>query len=293
MRSIFHLCNCIMTEFTSDNRDNQLTVVAMQPVLTTDLSERLPYAEDMIEKAHAECGAGLYVFPEYYLNHFDEDPNNTKATAQQIPGPATRELMRIARNKQSVIIMGMLETSTDPQRPYNTAVMVSGDSVVGVYRKTHLWDLGPTSEAFRECVLFTPGDRIECFTYDKWSIGVMICADGLFPEVPRILALSGATMLAYPNSRECVGHEAETAAAVNSLPIVVSNPVGFNGVDACEGSSRIIGVDATVLSRAPDGSDGWAHARLNCGHSLHARSVNNCIRLRRPDLYGQLIQAAS
>lgn len=61
---------------------------------------------------------------------------------------------------------------------------------MGTYNKTHLW----AGERF----WFRAGDRYPVFHMDFGTVGLMICYDGGFPEVSRILALSGAELILAP-----------------------------------------------------------------------------------------------
>ena len=165
--------------------DPPLTVICFQLPIDHAPAERLDITMAMMTQAHDRHGPGLYVFPEYALNHLCADPADTTAQAQTVPGATTEILQQTAATLQSTIAMGMLERSGNPDAPFNTVALIGPDRIVGCYRKTHLWDLGPQKEAYRECKLFTPGDTLEPFDIGAWKIGVMICADGVFPEVPR------------------------------------------------------------------------------------------------------------
>jgi len=267
----------------------EITVVAIQPTLRSDLTARPSHAVDLLDTAFSEHGVGIYVLPEYYLAQLLLDPTATVALAETVPGPSTRPLLAwTARTKCSVVV-GLLERSADRDHPYNTAALLGPDGVLGCYRKTHLWDLGPTREPYRECRLFQPGQALEPFSVHSWRVGVMICADGVFPECPRVLTLRGADLIAYPNSRSSVGLEAEAAARANVVPVVVSNPIGFNGVDQCGGTSRILTPNGAAVA-VGDGQEGWVAARLNLDEIREQRRSACQVRLRRPELYGPITE---
>ena len=65
-------------------------------------------------------------------------------------------------------------------------------SLWGPITKTHLW----AGERF----WFRAGDRYPVFHMDFGTVGLMICYDGGFPEVSRILALSGAELILCPSA---------------------------------------------------------------------------------------------
>jgi len=266
-----------------------LTVVTFQPGIDNDLPARSTQAINLLQRAYAENGQGIYVFPEYYLAHLYPDQRRTASLGEPIPGPSTEPFLDFAAKTNTYVIVGLLEQSSDRARPYNTAAVLGPGGVVGRYRKTHLWDLGPEKQPYRECKLFRPGQELCPFRIFGWSVGVMICADGLFPECPRTLVLKGARLIVYPNSRESVGPEVEAATIANAAPIAVSNPVGFNGVDQCRGTSRIVGPCGEVVARVEAGQEGWAAARFDAGRISELQARRCQLRLRRPELYGTLV----
>ena len=74
---------------------------------------------------------------------------------------------------------------------YNSAAVVDSSGVRAVYRKTHLWD--------RERLIFTPGAELPPVVETAHGrIGVLICYDLEFPELPRSLALRGADLICAP-----------------------------------------------------------------------------------------------
>ena len=267
-----------------------LTVVAFQMSIDSDLSERAVRAIALMENAFTEHGEGIYVLPEYYLAHLFPDPNQTAALAEAAPGPSTEPFLEFAARTGSVVVVGLLEKSHDPERPYNTAAILGPEGVAGCYRKTHLWDLSPEKEPYRECHLFTPGQQLSPYAIAGWSVGVMICADGVFPETPRTLALKGADLIVYPNSRAHVGCEAEAASRANLIPLVVSNPVGFNGVDQCRGTSRIVGARGELLGSLQGEREGWTAAELDLEEITRLKTTRCQRTRRRPELYGVLVE---
>ena len=102
--------------------------------------------------------------------------------------------------------------------------------------------------------------------------------------------MKGAELIVHPNSRERVGAEVEAAVAANQIPIAVSDPIGLSGLDRCEGTSRIVGPGVDVIACVADGEEGLVAARLNRAEIGKAVSTACTRRLRRPELYGALVQ---
>jgi len=255
--------------------DNSLTVVAMQINISLKLSERIERALFLLEEAQRIHGPSIFLLPEYCLMDFHEKWQDTVAMADTIPGELTKPFEDFAGRAGSYVVVGMLEKSEDPERPYNAAAVLGPEGAIGSYRKVHLWDSGNEEKkrSSEEFLLFTQGDELPLFEMFGHKVGIMICADGTFPEVPRILALQGAELLLYPNGRGPVGPEAHSMAKSNLLPVVISNPIGRNGEGhGYDGSSRIISPWGTTLASAvgqgfsPNGvarGEGWAAAELD------------------------------
>jgi predicted amidohydrolase len=102
------------------------------------------------------------------------------------------DLARALGGTDSVIVLGFAEHGTSGA-VHNSVAAVTAQGVLAVYRKTHLWD--------RETLLFTPGDTAPPIVETVHGrVGVLVCYDLEFPEMPRSLALAGADILAVPTN---------------------------------------------------------------------------------------------
>jgi predicted amidohydrolase len=127
----------------------------------------------------ANCGY-LYENPQE-LEPFSESTSS--------PGEFISALVEICREKDACIISGIAES--DHGELYNTAVAVTRDGILALYRKAHLYNT--------EKGLFSPGNTgFQTFNYKGVPIGMMICFDWVFPEAARTLAMKGAQIIAHP-----------------------------------------------------------------------------------------------
>ncbi len=137
----------------------------------------------------AHAGARLIVVPELALSGYvfaDVAEARSAAVARDDPRWAA-----IARElpEGAVAVIGYAEDAGP--RLFNTAALLSRDARLGDYRKSHLWG--------EESMFFAPGDTAGAVVETPVGrIGVAICYDNEFPEVPRRLALAGAEVLALP-----------------------------------------------------------------------------------------------
>lgn len=174
-----------------------MRVAVAQFASVPDLAANRALCTGLVARAAAE-GAELVVLPEAAMFPFDQPAPELAAAAEPLGGAFVEALAGSAARHGLVVVAGMFERCGGPAGIYNTAVAVSGEGLVGRYRKLHLYDaLGK-----RESDSFLPGpaDGTELCTLSLGGleIGLATCYDLRFPEVFRALADRGATAFALP-----------------------------------------------------------------------------------------------
>lgn len=167
-----------------------MTAVAVaQFAPTADTAANVRAIEELVERSAAR-GARVVLFPEYssyFVHPFDD---TLTAHAEDIGGPFTQGIGRIAAAQKVVIVAGLLERSPAAGHVRNTVIAVDADGVRATYRKLHLYD------AFgqRESDWVEAGEiaEPETFEVDGLRFALMTCYDLRFPEVARRLADAGA-----------------------------------------------------------------------------------------------------
>ena len=161
-------------------------------------------------------------------------PGSGADWAEPIPGPTSELLAEKAREKGAYIAASIQERQEDAI--FNTGFLLDrSGGLVGKYRKTH-----PTlSESLLRGVV--PGNELPVFYTDFGPIAYMICYDGHYPEVARLLGLKGVQMILFSNmgdGREggglwesvvrtrAVDNQVYIVAAVNSGRSCVVDPKG-------------------------------------------------------------------
>jgi len=141
--------------------------------------------------------ADIIAFPEYSMF----DPTGMSAEevlrgAETLDGPWVGALRRLAREKGSCVVGSLYEQG--PGKPYNTLVAIDGQGeIVGVYRKTHLFD----ALGYRESDVFEPGDKIfEPVELCGARVGLAVCFELRFPEIFRAQTLMGAEVFIVPSA---------------------------------------------------------------------------------------------
>ena len=274
----------------------ELKFVSVQmDVSAVTREERVVSALKLLERAAESEGPGIYVLPEYALTTMPKDAAAIVAQQEPIPGPITDRFRALAEKRNIWIAVGMLESSADAKKPYNTIAIVGPKGQLFRYRKTHLWDNGPASEPWREVKLFTPGESLGLFEIEGWKIGVMVCADGFYPEVPRTLSLRGAEVILYPNARGVIGPEADAPALTDIVGVIVSNPVGNGGDGERGGTSRIVSPPWASVTPVKEKGEGWVSKVFRHQDIKTWRAEACSIRptMRRPELYGPITESVN
>ena len=162
-------------------------------------------------------------------------PASNDTFEEPVPGPTTWRLAEKAREHGFYVGASVLEQG--PDRAYNTGVLIDRHGgFVGKYRKTHL----PAGESLGRGI--APGHEYPVFHTDFGTVSFMICYDGHFPEVARILALKGAGLILFPNMGD--GREGgslldsmlRTRAVDNQVPIAAALNNGKSKVVSQKGA---------------------------------------------------------
>jgi predicted amidohydrolase len=261
----------------------------------------------------AEQGAELVVFPELIV-HGHCTPN-TWEIAERVPdGESVRTLCDIAQRCRIFLCAGLSEKENDIV--YNTQVLIGAAGYLGKQRKLHM----SRDESF----FYKGGREIRVFDLGGCRIGIVICYDNQFPEVPRIVALRGADVILMPHAaREARWEDTpESQAAArrkvfdffassyrmrareNACFCIYVDQAGRAGyVDSLPrdhfnqphhpGGAMIIGPTGDILQHAQTEQirDEMIVADLDATLLAAVRShPNYTLRTRRPELFGELVR---
>ncbi len=144
-----------------------------------------------------ESKPDLIVFPEYSML----DPTGLSAEfiydeSEDLKGGWVRFFSDLASTRNSCVVATLFERSRDPPKVYNSVVVLGRDGdILGVYRKTHLFDI----LGYRESSFIAPGDRLfKPINACGVKLGVAVCFELRYPEVFRVQALRGAEAIVVP-----------------------------------------------------------------------------------------------
>ncbi|TFB71852.1 carbon-nitrogen hydrolase [Cryobacterium glaciale] len=282
-----------MTGLQADAAAPADTVVVAAPTVRPRigwLDDNLREAGWSIRSAVA-AGARLIVLPELATSGYVfATPEEARASSIRADDARLRALSRELPD-HAVAVVGFAEVAGD--QLFSSAAVLSSTGVIATYRKTHLWGDEPR--------FFTPGDAAPpVVSTPIGRIGVAICYDLEFPEVPRSLALAGADIIVAPVNWPVVSRPsgertpeivlAMAAARASSVPIVISDRGDLERGVVFTGGSCVISHEGWMLAGEPR-SDHLVMASINlaAGRSKAAGNHNNVFTDRRPDLYPRLL----
>lgn len=207
----------------------------------------------------ASDGIDLLVLPELATSGYALTGAEAREVAVDADGAVLDRWRELVAGSGTAAVVGFCERVSD-EVCNSAAILVPGADPV-VYRKLHLWGT--------ETALFTPGDARPPIVQTPFGrLGVLICYDLEFPELPRALALRGADVLAvpanWPSRERPTGerpHEvihAMAAAQASAVAIACCDRAGDErGTSWTEGTAVV-------------GTDGWPVGAVGAAGRLDA-----------------------
>ncbi|RME07796.1 MAG: carbon-nitrogen hydrolase family protein [Anaerolineae bacterium] len=152
-----------------------------------------------LEQAVKEHEAELVVFPETVTTGFVTglEPEALWELVDDAPGRITAEIQKAARSLGVHVVWPSYRRGPERGVVYNSSILIGPDGeIIGIYDKTHPFPLER-----RACGGWvTTGTRAEAYDTALGKIGMIICYDGDFPELSRLLAVKGAEVIARPSA---------------------------------------------------------------------------------------------
>ncbi|NMB11709.1 MAG: carbon-nitrogen hydrolase family protein [Firmicutes bacterium] len=272
---------------------------------TADVKGNLDKMEHYVVEAGKE-NAKLVVFPEMALTGYGCSDRFFEV-AENIPGPSTERLARLAKDTGAYIIWGMPEMGV-PGVLYNSCALVGPDGYVGKWRKHtlpgHATDSGGPG-SFPDTRFFRAGSESPVFDTKIGRIGMMVCYDTFFPEISRLLTLKGADLLVFVAGspafeREIFEPIVRVRAIENTVWTAFCNLAGVENNIAYWGGSFAVGpgnVEAKlpgqpILGKAPYDVEALTFAEIDYSLTSKMRPFFPVIRDLPDRLYEDLGQAA-
>ncbi|MDL1968061.1 MAG: nitrilase [Deltaproteobacteria bacterium] len=232
-------------------------------------------------------GASIICYPEMNITGYSTREDIIDA-AEPVPGPITREIVKLAESELIVILAGIAEKDSKG-RIFASHLVIKPHEPLSVYRKLHI---SPP-----ERTIFTPGNKIPLFESHGVKFGIQLCYDAHFPELSTYMAINGADIIFIPHAsprgtpdekfRSWMRH-LPARAYDNGLFVIACNQTGDNGKGlGFPGIAMIIGPSGEVLSKNLNGKQGMLIYDLKMDELNRVRNHRMRFFLpnRRPELY--------
>ena len=212
-----------------------------------------------LEKAVKEHEAQLVVFPETVTTSFVTglDAYQLWDLVDEVPGRISREIQAAAKAHGVHVVWPSYRRGLARGVVYNSSILIGPDGeIIGIYDKTHPFPLERS-----DCGGWvTVGNRADVFETALGSIGMIICYDGDFPELSRLLAVKGAEIILRPSallrSFDIWQMTNQARAYDNHVYVVATNAVGPDaGGSYYFGHSMIVTPIAWRLAQARGGEE--------------------------------------
>ncbi|HXA32905.1 MAG TPA: carbon-nitrogen hydrolase family protein [Acidimicrobiales bacterium] len=291
-----------------------MRAAAIQTTATADRADNLRAAGTLVDQA-ADAGAELVVLPEYFSVAGSARSINERA--ETLDGPTVSWAAQQAERHHIWLVAGTVPERPDPDstetRLRSTSCVLGPDgTVAAVYRKVHLFDVHMEGAEFHESATFAPGQALSTVPLSPTHpdgpgtraaddlglpvdpvLGLSVCYDLRFPELYRILALQGATVVTVPAAFTAVTGPAHwevllrARAIENEVFVVAAAQIGElpGGMPACHGHSMIVDPWGTVLAEALDGRPGMVVADLDSKDQERVRRQLPVLANRQPATY--------
>ncbi|MGV8154192.1 MAG: carbon-nitrogen hydrolase family protein [Alkaliphilus sp.] len=207
-----------------------------------------------LKRAAKEYEAELIVFPETITTGFTPNMSVEEfyEMIEPIPGWHIVKIQKLAKELGVHVVFPLYERGKSSNQIFNSSLLIddNGD-ILGNYRKTHPF---PT-ERLEGGGWTTPGSEVVVVDTKLGKIGMIICYDGDFPELSRVLALRGAEIITRPSallrSFEIWEMTNKARAYDNHVYVLATNSVGADaGGNYYFGHSMIVSPIAQTLALA-------------------------------------------
>lgn len=289
---------------------SKVKIACVQMLCSADRMENIAKAEKSVCAA-AQNGANIILLPELFERHYfcQERRYDYYEYAESVEDNlAVQRLQKLSAELNVVLPVSFYEK--DGNVFYNSAAILDGGKLLGVYRKTHI----PDDHYYQEKFYFTPGNTgFKVFATQFGNVGVGICWDQWFPETARCLALNGADVILYPtaigsepilsvDSAEHWQRVMQGHAAANVLPVAAANRIGTETVSPSAenggqssslvfyGSSFLTDATGKIIARAAREKEQILYAEYDFDEIKRLRREWGLFRDRRPETYMAIVK---
>ena len=163
-------------------------------ITPNDVEANIEKGLSWLEKAVREYEAELVIFPETVTTGYETglDAGQLWDLVDEAPGRITQAVQAKAKELGVYVVWPSYRRAGERGMVYNSAILIGSDGeIVGIYDKTHPAPWERKDGGGWALV----GDHADVFKTPLGDIGMIICYDGDFPELSRLLAVKGAEII--------------------------------------------------------------------------------------------------
>ncbi|MBE0524751.1 MAG: carbon-nitrogen hydrolase family protein [Methanosarcinales archaeon] len=165
---------------------------------------------------------GIVCFPECFA--LGRSGTETLKYLNKVSGEASNIVEEMKGTGKTMLLPLIEKHGVMRNRFYNTTYMIHEGKVIGSYRRVVIH---PMEKSFVQ-----KGKVFPVFDIDDVSIGLLICFEIAFPELTRIIALKGASIIFVPSSTP---EEADYIWEKRLVSRAIDNQLFIVGVNRCGG----------------------------------------------------------
>src|SRR3954470_24178578 len=250
------------------------------PLTAASVKANVEHCVVLLERCVEATGAELVVLPEAASTGFTpaRSAEELFELVDELPSQVSAPVQEAAARLGVHVVFGTYERGPSAEVVYNTAVLIgpSGEAL-GQYRKTHLF----CGEDRPGGGWVTRGDTATVVQTELGRIGLMICFDGDYPELARVMAVRGAEVICRPSAllRSADIWELTNRARAydNHVFVVGSNATGVDPAGTIYfGNSMIVTPVGEVVARGSS-HEQWVTATLTPDSALSALSPGSSV----------------
>ncbi|MEE8121314.1 MAG: carbon-nitrogen hydrolase family protein [Anaerolineales bacterium] len=198
-------------------------------ITPNDVQANVAKGVSWLKKAVSENEAELVVFPETVTTGYETglDAEGLWELVDEAPGLITQGVQEAADELGVYVVWPSYRRGSVRGDVYNSSILIGPDGgIIGIYDKTHPAPWERRDHGGWALV----GDRADVYETELGTLGMIICYDGDFPELSRILAVKGAEIIIRVSALQRsfdIWHMTNSARAYdNHVYVIASNLVG-------------------------------------------------------------------
>lgn len=175
----------------------KIKIAALQTMVSKDKRENLDRLERLLEDSGL-AGVDLVTLGEMFNCPYQTP--NFPIYAEEAGGESWQRCSALAKKHGIYLSAGSMPERDREGHIYNTAYVFDRQGrQIARHRKMHLFDIAVSGgQCFRESDTLTAGNDVAVFDTEFGKMGLCVCYDFRFPELPRLMAQRGARVILVP-----------------------------------------------------------------------------------------------